>query len=119
MNTSEIQHFLRDFAEQRDWGKFHSAKNLSMALAGEAGELLELFQWLTEAESNAIAADPKKKAAVSEEIADVIIYALRIADILGIEPEKAVWDKLRLNAAKYPVAAAKGHARKYTELGNP
>ena len=105
---------LRDFAAERDWDQFHSPKNLAMALAGEAGELLETFQWLTEEQSRRPA--PETLAAAGEEIADVLLYLVRLGDKLGIDPVAAAHAKLVANARKYPVDTARGNARKYTEL---
>ena len=105
---------LRDFAAARDWDQFHSPKNLAMALAGEAGELLENFQWLTEEQSRR--PSPEVLAAVSEEIADVLLYLVRLSDKLGIDPVEAAHRKMAANAQKYPVEKARGTARKYTEL---
>ncbi len=105
---------LRTFAAERDWGQFHSPKNLAMALSAEAGELLEVFQWLTEAQSRDL--PPDAQAAASEEIADVLLYLIRLSDELGIDPIAAADRKLLANAQKYPVAKARGTARKYTEL---
>lgn len=105
---------LRAFAEERDWDQFHSPKNLAMALAGEAGELLENFQWLTEEQSRR--PSPEVLAAAGEEIADVLLYLIRLADKLGIDPIAAADRKMLANAAKYPVDKARGTARKYTEL---
>lgn len=104
MNVDAIQKSLREFAEERDWNRFHSPKNIATALAVEAAELLENFQWLTEEESRRLAERPEDFRAVREEIADVQIYLLRLADLLGVDLEAAVRDKLALNAAKYPVA---------------
>ena len=105
---------LRAFAAEREWETFHSPKNLAMALAGECGELLEVFQWMTEAESRA--PDPKARAAAAEELADVLLYLVRLADVLDIDLIDAASRKLDANAQKYPVDKARGHARKYTEL---
>jgi len=105
---------LREFADDRDWDQFHSPKNLAMALAGEAGELLETFQWLTEEQSRRPA--PETLAAASEEVADVLLYLVRLSDKLGIDPVAAAQAKLRANAEKYPVDKARGNAKKYTEL---
>jgi NTP pyrophosphatase (non-canonical NTP hydrolase) len=105
---------LRDFAAARDWEQFHSPKNLSMALAAEAGELLEAFLWLTEEQSRNL--EPKAHAAVSEEIADVLLYLVRLADQLGVDPVAAARNKLVENERKYPADKARGNARKYTEL---
>ena len=105
---------LRDFASARDWDQFHSPKNLAMALSAEAGELLEVFQWLTEEQSRALADDAR--AAASEEIADVLLYLVRLADQLGIDPIAAAHRKLAANDRKYPVEKARGSNKKYTEL---
>ncbi len=105
---------LRAFAEERDWDQFHSPKNLAMALAGEAGELLENFQWLTEEQSRR--PSPEVLAAAGEEIADVLLYLIRLSDKLGIDPVAAADRKMIANAAKYPVDKARGTAKKYTEL---
>ena len=105
---------LRAFAEERDWDQFHSPKNLAMALAGEAGELLENFQWLTEEQSRHPSTEVL--AAAGEEIADVLLYLIRLSDKLGIDPVAAADRKMLANAAKYPVDKARGTAKKYTEL---
>ncbi len=117
MNVIAIQKILREFAEERDWNRFHSPKNIATALAVEAAELLENFQWLTEEESRHLPKRPEDYRAVREEIADVQIYLLRLADLLDIGLEDAVRDKLGKNAEKYPVALAKGNALKYNRLG--
>ena len=105
---------LREFATARDWEQFHSPKNLAMALAAEAGELLEIFQWLTEEQSRSLA--PDAHAAARDEIADVLLYLLRLADQLGIDPVAEARRKIVANAEKYPVHKARGSAKKYTEL---
>ena len=105
---------LRNFAQKRDWDQFHSPKNLAMALSVEVAELVEHFQWLTQAESDNL--DPAKLAEIKEEIADVLIYLTRLADQLGIDPVQAAEEKMRLNEKKYPVEKAKGNAAKYTDL---
>ena len=105
---------LRAFSAERDWDQFHSPKNLAMALSGEAGELLEIFQWLTEEQSRNL--DPKAHAAASEEIADVLLFLIRLADQLRIDPAAAAQRKLVANAEKYPVEKSRGTSKKYTEL---
>lgn len=112
----ELQSAMRHFAQERDWEQFHSPKNLAMALTIEAGELMEHFQWLTEAQSRVLPAE--RKAQVGTEIADVLLYLLRICDVLQIDPIDAARRKLVINAAKYPVELAKGRSTKYTELGS-
>ena len=105
---------LREFSSQRDWDQFHSPKNLASALTVEAAELLEHFQWLTEAQSRELPAD--KRVAVGEEMADVLLYLLRLSDQLNIDLVDAAKRKLALNAAKYPVDKSRGTSKKYTEL---
>jgi dCTP diphosphatase len=105
---------LRDFAAARDWEQFHSPKNLAMALAAESGELLEIFQWLTEAQSRKL--EPKAQAKAREEVADILLYLVRLGDQLGIDPVAAAQQKLVENERKYPVEKARGNATKYTEL---
>jgi dCTP diphosphatase len=105
---------LRDFAAARDWEQFHSPKNLAMALSVEAGELLETFQWLTEEQSRR--PDAKTQAAVSEEIADVLLYLIRLSDQLGIDPVAAAQRKMIKNAQKYPADKSRGSSKKYDEL---
>lgn len=117
MDIASIQHELRQFAAERDWEQFHSPKNLAIALAVEASELLERFQWLTEDESRALPDRPADYEAVVEELADVMIYLLRLADRLGVDLDRAVPDKIRKNAAKYPVHLARGNAVKYNRRG--
>ena len=104
---------LQAFAEERDWQQFHSPKNLAMALTVETGELLEHFQWLTEAES--ATPDAKAKAAIGKEIADVQVYLIRLADQLGIDIVSEVESKMAENAAKYPADRVRGSAKKYTD----
>jgi dCTP diphosphatase len=113
-SIEELQARLRSFAQARDWGQFHSPKNLAMALVAEAGELVEQFQWLTEAESAAL--PPERLAAVRHELADVLIYLVRLGDVLGVDLLAAAWDKVALNEARYPAELVRGSARKYDEL---
>jgi NTP pyrophosphatase (non-canonical NTP hydrolase) len=105
---------LRAFARERDWEQFHAPKNLAMALAVEAAELMEHFQWLSERQSGEL--PPAVKEHVAAELADVFIYTVRLADRLGVELGPAVEAKILANAAKYPVEKSRGSARKYTEL---
>lgn len=104
---------LREFARERDWEQFHSPKNLSMALVKEAAELVEHFQWLTEAQSHELSQD--KLAQVKYEMADILIYLVRIADQLDIRLLPAVREKISINKDKYPVDKVKGSSKKYTE----
>jgi dCTP diphosphatase len=105
---------LRDFAAQRDWDQFHSPKNLASALSVEAAELLERFQWLTEDQSRKLT--PGKCESVRKELADVLIYLIRLADKLEIDLLQAARDKIQENEAKYPVDKARGSGHEYTDL---
>lgn len=109
----KLQERLRAFAERRDWQQFHSPKNLSMALIVEAGELAEHFQWLTQDESFKLA--DKKRQAVGEELADIFVYLVRLADQLDIDLPEAVDRKIALNEEKYPADLVRGSAKKYNE----
>lgn len=110
----ELIEDIRKFAKERDWEKFHSPKNLAMALSVEVSEILEHFQWLTEEQSHNL--PPEKLAEVRDEIGDVLIYLLNLADKLGIDPLTAARDKMEKNAAKYPASAVHGRAVKYTQI---
>lgn len=109
----ELKHRLSDFAAARDWDQFHSPKNLSMALIAEAAELVEHFQWLSQAESKIIQGD--KLEAVRQELADIQIYLIRIADKLNVDLLAAVDKKIQLNEEKYPAEKVRGSSKKYTD----
>ena len=104
------------FARERDWEQFHAPKNLSMALAAEAGELMEHFLWTTPEQSAAVAKDPAKRRKIEDELADVVIYALEFANIAGMDVAGAIERKMADNAKKYPVEKSRGRSDKYTEL---
>jgi dCTP diphosphatase len=114
MTIRQLEKKLETFAVERDWNKYHSPKNLSMALAIEASELLEEFQWLTEEESRNLGADKLQR--VRDEAGDVFICLLRLASKLKIDLMEAAEQKLAKNAIKYPVEKSRGNARKYTEF---
>ncbi len=105
---------LKQFAEEREWRQFHSPKNLTMALCGEAGELSEQFQWLSEEDSKNLS--EKKLLAVADEIADIQLYLILLADSLGLDIAEVSNEKIKVNAEKYPVSKAKGRSDKYNEL---
>ncbi len=113
MDVKDIQNRLAKFAEERNWDQFHSPKNLSMALAAEAAELLEIFQWLTDEQSKDIVTNEKEMALVRQEIADIFIYLVRIADKLGVNIEEAVYEKIVMNEQKYPIELSRDNAIKY------
>ena len=108
-----IKDRLRDFATERDWDQFHSPKNLAMALIVEVAELVEHFQWMKEEESASLS--PDKLEEIEQELADIQIYLIRIADVLNIELISAVDKKIQLNADKYPVEKVQGSSKKYSE----
>lgn len=112
-DLAELSRCLLEFARRRDWEQFHSPKNLSMALAGEAGELLEHFQWLSEAQSQNLTRD--KKEAVALEMADILIYLLRLAERLDVDLLDAAWRKIAINEQRYPVDRVRGDARRAEE----
>ena len=111
-----LRRHIREFAEARAWERYHTPKNLVMALSVETAELLEPFQWLTPEQSQDLSAEQHE--AVRQEIADVLIYLTRLADLLDIDLLDAAADKLVLNARKYPVEKAHGNALKYSDFQN-
>ena len=116
MDLQALTQALVKFRDERDWAQFHTLRNLIVSLNLEAAELLELTQWKSDAEMDALLADPAKQDALRDECADVLLYLLLIADRAGIDLEAAALDKLRKNAEKYPVEKSYGTSRKYTEL---
>jgi len=105
---------LRRFARERDWDQFHAPKNLAIALSVEAAELLEHFQWLDEEASKSL--NPEQLVLVGEEMADVLLYLIRLADKLNIDLIEAAGRKIELNAVKYPAERVRGSSKKYTSL---
>jgi NTP pyrophosphatase (non-canonical NTP hydrolase) len=116
VDVAGLQEAMARFARERDWEPFHSPKNLAMALTGEVGELVELFQWLSEDASHGVAQDPATARRVRDEIADVLLYLVRLAAVLHVDLDEAVRSKLAANALKYPVDRARGSAKKYSDL---
>ncbi|HHH13370.1 MAG TPA: nucleotide pyrophosphohydrolase [Thiolapillus brandeum] len=112
-SIDQLNERLLRFARERDWEQFHSPKNLAMALAGEAGELLEHFQWLTEEQSENLSADRKDEVAM--ELADLLIYLVRLSQRLEIDLLDAAWRKIAINEKRYPVEKVKGDARRAEE----
>lgn len=113
-SLSDLAHAVREFGRERDWQPYHTPKNLAAALVVEAAELLEPFQWLTPEESMNLPAH--KRAAVKQEMADVLIYLVSLANVLEVDLLQAAAEKLDINARKYPVHKAKGSCAKYDEL---
>jgi len=112
-SLQQLTQRVRDFVQARDWEQFHTPKNLAMAMTVEAAELLEIFQWETPEQSQQM--DDKKRQQVSHELADTLVYLIRLADVLGVDLIQAAHDKIDLNAKKYPVDKARGSNAKYTE----
>lgn len=111
---AELRDALRRFTAEREWGGFHTPKNLAMALSGEAGELIEHFQWLTAEQSASLPAPVREEVAL--EMADVLLYLVRLADVLEIDLAGAARRKMDINARRYPVERARGRADKYDRL---
>ena len=103
-SIDELRAQLREFARRRDWAVFHTPKNLAMAVAGEAGELVAEFQWLTADESRSVMADPAAGAAVRGELADVLLYLVQLADALGVDLLAAARDKIAVNETRFPAS---------------
>ncbi|MGG7556610.1 nucleotide pyrophosphohydrolase [Pseudomonas sp. ES3] len=116
VDVANLAASLQRFADDRDWQQFHSPKNLIMALTGEVGELCEIFQWMSEADSTFAAKRPETAQAVKDELADVLMYLVRLSSVLGVDLNEAVTRKLALNGQKYPVDKAKSTSEKYDRL---
>tara|TARA_B100001059_G_C17462508_1_gene392858 strand:- start:27 stop:416 length:390 start_codon:yes stop_codon:yes gene_type:complete len=116
MNIEKLKNIIAEFAKERDWDKFHNPKNLVMALSSEVGELSDIFQWLNPEESEKKLSNKNKELA-KEEIADILIYLIRLSDKLDIDLENEVMEKIKKNSIKYPVELSKGNAIKYNSIG--
>jgi NTP pyrophosphatase (non-canonical NTP hydrolase) len=113
-SLDDLREKLAQFAAERDWARFHNPKNLAMALAGEVGELIEHFQWLTFEEAQNLPAHTREEVAL--EAADVLLYLVRLCDRAGIDLAAAAYRKLEMNAQRYPADKARGSAAKYDKL---
>lgn len=114
--VGELLEKLRVFASEREWGQFHTPKNLAVALSVEASELLEIYQWLDGEQQYSVLNDAQKRVDVEDEIADIFVYLLRFCDVNSLDLFEAVEKKMLKNAAKYPVSKCRGIATKYNEL---
>ena len=112
--TQQIKKAVQLFVQERDWEKFHTPKNLSMSLAIETSELMEIFQWLTTEEASLNQLTENQKDRIEEEIADISIYLFDLCNVLNIDISRAIENKLKINRTKYPIKFAKGNAEKYT-----
>jgi dCTP diphosphatase len=113
---AELKRAMAVFAHERDWEQFHAPKNLSMAIAAEAGELMEHFLWVPAEKSAGLCVDPAKKLEIEEELADIVLFSLQFANMAKIDVAAAVEAKIAKNAVKYPIEKAKGRSDKYTDL---
>lgn len=116
MTFDDLRAAVARFADERDWDQFHSVRNLLLALVGEVGEAAEIVQWTPDEEIPKLLDDGGRER-LAEELSDVLVYVVRLADKAGVDLDAAVRAKLAVNAAKYPADRARGSAKKYTELG--
>jgi dCTP diphosphatase len=116
IDLKKLNDEIEQFVKERDWDQFHSVKNLSMALSVECSEFLEIFQWLTEDQSNEITNDPELLLKAQDELADIFLYLMRILSKTNMDLETVVRNKMRKNAEKYPVELSKGNSKKYNEF---
>lgn len=118
-SLEDLRSTLRGFADAREWAQFHTLKNLALALTGEVGELATVLQWLPDEEVAGLVADAQRREALADEMADVLIYLVRMADVAGIDLLTEAKRKVAKNALRYPVEEARGRADKYTQLSGP
>ncbi|EPJ8441227.1 nucleotide pyrophosphohydrolase [Pseudomonas aeruginosa] len=116
VDVGQLAAALERFAAERNWAQFHSPKNLVMALTGEVGELSEIFQWMDEKQSKDAARHPDTAQAVQDELADVLMYLVRLASVLGVDLDAAARQKLEQNNRKYPVEKARNSSKKYDQF---
>ncbi|KAM0940896.1 putative dCTP diphosphatase [Dioscorea sansibarensis] len=114
----DLKNKMADFAMERDWDQFHSPRNLLLALVGEVGELSEIFQWRGEVPRGLPGWDEKEKEHLAEELSDVLLYLVRLADICGVDLGVAALRKMEINARKYPVQYCKGSSKKHTHYSS-
>jgi len=117
-SIQELKDKIKSFVKERDWEQYHSPKNLSMSLAIEVAELMEIFQWLTIEQSKEVAIDPVQKEKIQDEIADIAVYLLNLCNVLDVDISDAIIAKLKKNEKKYPAELVKGKSRKYTHYSN-
>ena len=115
IDTANLAQALEKFATDRNWSQFHSPKNLVMALTGEVGELSEIFQWMSEADSMKAGQNPATAQDVKDELADVLLYLVRLASVLNVDLNEAVTEKIKANELKYPVESSLGVSTKYNK----
>jgi len=115
VDLAQLAARLEQFADERDWAQFHSPKNLVMALTGEVGELSEIFQWMPEEASKDAGRDPQTAKAVQDELADILLYLVRLSSVLGVDLDAAVQQKLKDNAVRYPADKVRGSSKKHNQ----
>ncbi|MCK4581278.1 MAG: nucleotide pyrophosphohydrolase [Dehalococcoidia bacterium] len=115
-SINDLRQLVQDFVDERKWGKYHNAKDIAISIAIEAAELLELFQWVREKEIGSMLKDAENSERLEEELADIMILCLNLANVIGIDAAEAVVKKVEKNRVKYPVELVKGSYRKYTKL---
>jgi len=118
VTIDELQRKMADFTRERDWDRFHSPRNLLLALVGEVGELSEIFQWKGEVPKGLPGWNAAEKEHLGEELSDVLLYLVRLADICGVDLGEAALRKVKKNCLKYPVETCKGSSKKYTHYAN-
>ena len=116
LSLDELTAKLREFANERDWEQFHTPRNLLLALVGEVGELAEQFQWVNDDQVAEVISDPSRHKAVSDELADVLIYLARLADVLGVDLASATIEKLDENSTRYPPEVVRGSSQRRPRL---
>lgn len=115
-NISTLRQLAQDFVDERDWNKYHNPKDLAISIAIEAAELMELFQWIEQREVGKMTEADDKLLRIKEELADVMILCLNMANTLDIDLSQAIVEKIEKNKAKYPAEQVRGNYRKYTQL---
>ena len=115
-SLSDLKNAVSQFVGERDWHQFHDPKNLVMAMSSEVGELADLFRWVDNRESLALAKSPDSRVQVAHELADVLMFVAEFASVCEIDLATAVAEKLEVNAGKYPIEKAKGSSKKYDQL---
>ncbi len=116
IDTGKLINEIETFITERDWDQFHSVKNLTMALSVESSELVEIFQWMKEEDSNRVKGNPEAIAKVRDELADIFFFLLRLASKTDTDLEEALLRKLQKNREKYPVEKSRGNSKKYSDL---
>jgi NTP pyrophosphatase (non-canonical NTP hydrolase) len=114
--VGQLKRLVEEFVDERDWGKYHNAKDVAIAINVEAGELLELFEWVREKDTPFVLQEPAKRQHLGEELADIIMLCLNLASVSDFDVSSLVEQKMQKNREKYPVEQVKGNYRKYTEL---